>query len=303
MGDTGKGYWASVNDSEFGQFVGFASNFAGWAGIFVNLGMTIFSQLSQSDTDQILNAISGLKQDLAEGVAQLGDEIKVQAKQTQDTINRDENAAALSHSDAALDGIDSYIRTKDQVVLDLAVSEAVQGVSFYLELNQSPPDLFFMPGLIKAGTTRILAAGIENPAYLENAPNVAAELHTQTLLLRSMINTMKQSVDAAHVVTMKTHTIHSYRPRTVIDGFEHEELIPDDHEGVTPHRLDYFKVAGEPTEDPDSPEAQLARRRAEAARNEGVAIELADMGLAGFEQIQERWLIADGSVHIVKPVL
>ena len=112
--------------------------------------------------------------------------------------------------------------------------------------------------------------------------------------LAGMIDSMKRKVDAAHTVRQVSHSITCaplpqspvpaglpHRIVFVVDGFAHEE------DGV---RLEFFDAqqGHPPCEQPSGLEA-AARSSAIQARSQGVADELAVLGVPGFEQILQSW--------------
>jgi hypothetical protein len=174
---------------------------------------------------------------------------------------------------------------------------------FFSKLGQAPPDLFFLLGLIKAGTTRVAVAVIDDPKLFTSRPGVVAQILAQIALLASMIDLIKRTVDAAHVVTEKSHAVHSFPdPRIIIDGFAHDENVTDAQGIVTSHELQFFHAVGLPQFETD-PGAAQALRDAQNARNQGVADELAYTGVPGFEAILQDWktVVTDPNALPVRP--
>jgi hypothetical protein len=219
----------------------------------------------------------------------LGDLIKQQAQIIEATVNRDAVATALSHTDAALSSLNTFVRTKNADDLRFASNESVLGVGFFLELSQTPPDVFFLPGLIKAGTARIAVIVAQDPNFLTSRPDDVDQISRMIALLRAMIDSIKQRIDAAHIVNERDHIIHSVPPKGIIDGFVHNELITDALGDTTTQELQFFHAIGLP-EDPEDPRAAKALLHAQNARNQGVRDEIAFLGIPGFEAIALNWI-------------
>jgi hypothetical protein len=214
------------------------------------------------------------------------------AQQTQlvvDTTNRDAMALALSRSDIANGIIQDFLTNNNNPALDTAKTESIGGVRFFTELGLNAPDLpFFIPGLVKAGTIRILVIASEPLALREPRAAVVDDLN----LMAKMIDAIKRKVDAAHTVRQLSHSIRCPPLRQltvgppgrtvfVIDGFAHEE------NGI---RLEFFDAqrGNPPCEQPSGLENE-AQAAALQARNKGVAEELAFLGIPAFDQILQSW--------------
>src|SRR6201987_4827326 len=278
-----------INDSDVGQLLGLAANFSGTI-----QGIAAFISLfQQSDADKILGAISQLRQDIERDFKQLGDLIAQQTQLVVDTTNRDAMALALSRSDIANGRIQDFLTNNNNQALDTAKTESIGGVSFFTALGLNAPDLpFFIPGLVKAGTIRILVIASEPLALREPRAVVVDDLNLMVTFLATMIDAIKRKVDIAHTVTRISHSIRcSVLPQLtvgppgrtvfVVDGFAHEE------NGV---RLEFFDAQrGNPAcEQPSGLEGE-AQAAAIQARNKGVADELAFLGIPAFDQILQSW--------------
>ena len=289
-----KGFFENINGTEAGQFVALAANLTGFGSVLVQLTLGTISLFNESDTDKILNAISQLQAQLQMDFAQLGDLIKQQTQIITQTVNRDAMATALAHTDTGLFSLNTFVRTKNDADLRVALAESSEGVQFFLNLGQTPPDVFFMPGLVKAGTTRIAVIVMQDPSFFTSRPDYVDEIHQMVALLGSMIDLIKSTIDAAHTVNQKSHSEHcsplpqspvpeGLPPRTVfvIDGYDHEE------NGAV---LEFFDAqqGNPPCEQPSGLE-EGARSAAIQARNQGVADELAFMGIPGFEAVLQNW--------------
>ena len=278
-----------INDSDVGQLLGLAANFSGTI-----QGVAAFISLfQQSDSDKILGAISQLRQDIERDFKQLGDLITQQTQIVVDTVNRDTMALALSRSDIANGRIQDFLTNNNSQALETAKTESIGGVRFFTELGVNAPDLpFFIPGLVKAGTIRIFVIAAEPLALREPRAVVVDDVNLMVTFLGSMIDAIKRKVDAAHTVTRISHSIRCSavpqltvgppgRTVFVIDGFDHEE------NGV---RLEFFDAqrGNPPCEQPSGFENE-AQAAAIQARNQGVADELAFLGIPAFEQILQSW--------------
>jgi hypothetical protein len=278
-----------INDSDVGQLLGLAANFSGTI-----QGIAAFISLfQQSDADKILGAISQLRQDIERDFKQLGDLIAQQTQLVVDTTNRDAMALALSRSDIANGRIQDFLTNNNNQALDTAKTESIGGVRFFTELGLNAPDLpFFIPGLVKAGTIRILVIASEPLALREPRAVVVDDLNLMVTFLATMIDAIKRKVDIAHTVTRISHSIRcSVLPQLtvgppgrtvfVVDGFAHEE------NGV---RLEFFGAqrGNPPCEQPSGLEGE-AQAAAIQARNKGVADELAFLGIPAFDQILQSW--------------
>jgi hypothetical protein len=278
-----------INDSDVGQLLGLAANFSGTI-----QGIAAFISLfQQSDADKILGAISQLRQDIERDFKQLGDLIAQQTQLVVDTTNRDAMALALSRSDIANGRIQDFLTNNNNQALDTAKTESIGGVRFFTELGLNAPDLpFFIPGLVKAGTIRILVIASEPLALREPRAVVVDDLNLMVTFLATMIDAIKRKVDIAHTVTRISHSIRcSVLPQLtvgppgrtvfVVDGFAHEE------NGV---RLEFFDAqrGNPPCEQPSGLEGE-AQAAAIQARNKGVADELAFLGIPAFDQILQSW--------------
>lgn len=282
-----------INEGNAGHLVGFAANFSGTI-----QGIVAFISLfTQSDTDKILNAIDQLRQDIERDFRELGDLIKQQTQIVIDTVNRDTMALALSRSDIAVSRIQEFLTNNNNQALETAKAESIGGVRFFTELGLNSPDLpFFLPGLVKAGTIRIFVIAAEPPApgFREPRAVVVDDINLMVTFLASMIDSIKRKVDAAHTISEKSHSTtcpplpqspvpagQPHRIVFVIDGYSHEE------NGVL---LEFFDAqrGNFRCEQPSGFEEE-ALSGAIQARNQGVADELAFLGVPGFEQVLQSW--------------
>ena len=232
--------------------------------------------------------------------AQLGDLIQQQTQIIVDTVNRDGMALALASSDVATARIQAFLSNGDNVALETAETESIAGVQFFNELGLSSyaDMLFFLPGLVKAGSIRIFVLASEPLNVREPGAVIADNMGSMINLLLNMIDTIKSTVDAAHTVNEKSHIHHCpihqeirvgatpaigapFRNVTVIDGYYHEERGQE---------LAFFDAqqGANPCEQPSGHEA-AALAAARQDRAQGVTDELNFIGIPYFEQVLQSW--------------
>ena len=131
MPDESQTFWGQINARNAAQLLSFAANFGQVSGIAVQIVMGIISQFSESDTQLILDAINQLQVQLQTDFFQLANLIVQQAKIIEQTIDRDAMATALSHTDAAISEMNTFLQTRNPTDLSLANDESAVGlVSF-----------------------------------------------------------------------------------------------------------------------------------------------------------------------------
>jgi hypothetical protein len=298
-------FFKSINDSEAGQFLSLGANFSGLASVAVQVINEILSLLSPSDTEKILAAINDLGTQIQEDFQQLGELIQRQTQIILKNDNRIGMATALSHSDAAIFSLRIFLRTRNADDLRFARNESVLGATYFTNLlTGQPPDPFFLPGLIKAGTTRIMVAAAEDPNFRRSSPADVAVISEMIALLASMIAVIKSTTDKAHFVFQERHGITTEPPRVVIEGFAHRENVVSVDENDVRHvntvQFEFFHVSGLP-EDEDDPRAAQAFREVQAARVQGVIAELAFIGVPGFDQVLQNWKAAIANPVVAPP--
>jgi len=289
----------SIQNSGALQLIGVIANCSGI--ISSTLGVISFVEgLTQPSNSDILNAIQQLQQTLETDFAALGDLIQQQTQIIVNTVNRDGMALALSNSDVALDRIQDFLSNGDNSALETAESASIAGISFFSELDlTSPADLlFFLPGLVKAGTVRVFVIASE-PLKVRETVNVIVEnITAMVTLLSAMIDSVVSTITAAHTVNTVSHIIRCpglqqvakanspdfvppERIVTVIDGDYHEER------GI---QLQFFDAqrGNPPCEQPSGLEG-IALAAAEQARTQGISDELAFIGIPQFQQILQSW--------------
>jgi hypothetical protein len=194
------GFFKSINDNEAGQLLALAANASGVAGAALSIASGVISLFKESDTDMILSAIDQLRQDLEKDVAQLGDLINKQSQMILQNEDRLAVATAIGHSNTALDKLARVARTKDRADLEAADTESDIGVQFFLALPADPPDPFFLPGLSKAGSVRVLTIVAEDPDF-RSRPEDVSQIADLSLRFASLIESVKQTVRASHTLT------------------------------------------------------------------------------------------------------
>lgn len=287
----------SISESDSLQLIGVVANCSGI--LSSTLGVISFVQsLQQPDNSTILDAINKLQQTLDTDFAQLGDLIQQQTQIIVDTVNRDGMALALSNSDVATARIQAFLSNGDNNALETAETASIAGVAFFNELGLSSfaDMLFFLPGLVKAGSIRIFVIASEPLGVREPVNVIVDNISSMVNLLADMIDTIKSTVDAAHTIVEKSHTARCpiqrqiraagapgarFREVTVIDGYFHEER------GQVLQFFDAQQGANQ-CEQPSGLEAE-AKAAAQQARAQGVAEELAFMGIPHFESVLQSW--------------
>ena len=248
----------------------------------------------------VADAIDKMQETLDRDFAQLGDLIQGQTQIIVDTVNRDGMAAALANSDVASARIQAFLSNGDKEALETAVTELIRGVQFFTELNLSSYAdlLFFLPGLVKAGTIRVFVLASEPQSVREPTNVIVDNISSMANLLSTMIDTIKSTVDAAHTVNAKTRVVRcpllpqiseraepvqggSFRDVIVVDGYYHEER------GQILASFD-ASVEVDPCDRSYKPNP-AALATAQKARAQGVGHELAFIGIPYFEQILQLW--------------
>ena len=285
----------SISNSGSLQLIGVIANCSGI--LSSALGAISFVQsLQEPDNSQILDAINKLQQTLDTDFAQLGDLIQQQTQIIVDTVNRDGMALALSNSDVATARIQTFLANGDNNALETAETASIAGIEFFNELglNSFADMLFFLLGLVKAGSVRIFVIASEPLAVREPVKVIVDNISSMVSLLANMIDTIKTTVDAAHTVVEKSPTARCpilqqitapaaprFRDVTVIDGYFHEE-----HGQV----LQFFDaLQGANQCEPLSVQQAEALAAAQQARAQGVIDELAFMGIPHFESVLQSW--------------
>ncbi len=206
-----EGFFERLNESELGQLAEFGSKLGGTYTFVAG----IVSLFEESDTDKILGAIEQLREEMQRNFQQLGDLIIQQTQIIVDVDNRNAMASALASSETAYFQLQRYLETNAMDALEAAENESLRGVGFFTNLGGSP-DPYFVPGLLKAGTIRLLVIAAEPLSFRSDAETITAQINKISATLRAMIDSIQQRVEAAHTV----------------DRVSHERLCPDCN---TPH--------------------------------------------------------------------
>ena len=278
-----------IKDSQFGELL----EFGGKINSAIGFVSTVSSLFSESDTTKILNAIDQLRQDLEREFTQLGDLIVQQTETIVDATNRAAMATALSHSDAGRLSLERALGIGDNEAMLIAENESNIGVQFFLNLGTAQP--FFIPGLIKAGTIRIMVIAAQDSS-IGALPGVIDQVNEMIADLEAMIRKIKRTVDASHETVRKSHIERcpanpqlnpisplAARDVLIIDGFSH---LPDDQ------TLTFFnaRLNGQNRCEPSpSTLVQRARTSADDARNRGVVAELEAIGVPRYEEVVRAW--------------
>jgi len=289
----------SIQNSDALQLIGVIANCSGI--LSSALAVVSFVQgLTEPDNSQLLSAIEQLQQTLNADFTALGNLIQQQTQIIVDTVNRDGMALALANSDVAMAQIQDFLSHNNNEALDTAEADSVAGLAFFTELDLTTPSdlLFFLPGLIKAGTVRAFVIASEPLKDREPSDVVVENITSMVTLLSAMIDSVVSTVTTAHTVDVKSHTIRCaplqqvvesntpdfdtpFRTVTVIDGYNHEER------SVV---LQFFDAQrnNPPCEQPSGFE-KAALAAAEQVRAQGITDELAFIGIPQFKQILQSW--------------
>jgi hypothetical protein len=293
----------TISNSDSLQFIGVIANCSGI--ISSTLAVISFIQgLTEPNNSQILNAIEQLQQTLNADFTALGNLIQQQTQIIVDTVNRDGMALALSNSDVAMAQIQDFLSNNNDSLVT-AEADSVAGISFFSELDLTAPAdlLFFLPGLVKAGTVRVFVIASEPLKDREPTDVIVENITAMITLLSAMIDSVVSTITAAHTINTKSHTIRCsalqqvveantpyankpdfdtpYRTVTVIDGYYHKER------GII---LQFFDAqrGNPPCEQPTGFEEE-ALAAAEQARTQGISDELSFIGIPQFQLILQSW--------------
>ena len=201
------GFFQGINNSEAGAIISLAANCLGIYGFAAPL---IAGLLGGSGSDQdVLDAIDRLAQELEEDFTQLGNLILQQIQLVLQNENTIALAEALAHSGTAMDQLTYWMRTGQDEALQSALNESDLGIQFFLALpgtaadpgqaSQTQP--YFLPGMTKAGTVRILALMARDGTELWRFDEDVTEVTNIIDLVEGMLASIRRSVTAAHTVT------------------------------------------------------------------------------------------------------
>jgi hypothetical protein len=297
-GDSDDGFFAGINKAEGGQLLSFAANcfqVYGFIEPFIAGGI---GESGPSNQD-ILDAINRLAQELEVDFAQLGSLIVQQIQLVMQNEDAIALAEALAHSGTAMDHLANWLATTQDADLQFALNESDLGIQFFLALPATAQDPgqasqtqpYFLPGMAKAGTVRVLALMARDGTELWRIPADVQEISEIIALVEGMITSIEASVNAAHTVVWGPQP-DSADP--VIWGYFQEER------GAV---IEFFPAGPLVTNTAEYAQSQklvaAALSRAEAARAAGVAAELEFLGIPHFQALVDgQW-----KVIITDPIL
>ena len=281
-------YFAWINSTQAGQLISLAANclqIYGFAAPYI---------FGSGPTNQdVLDAIAALSQQLDVDFSELGNLIEQQIQLVLANENAIALADALAHTGTAMDHLTTLMRTRNPADLAAADNESDLGIQFFLALPATASDPgqasqtqpYFLPGIAKAGTVRILALMARDGTPLWKIGADVTQVQQIIALMEGMIASIGATVNAAHTVVWGTE------PGTadpVVWGYVHEER------GQV---LEFFPAGPAATNAAGFAAAQkrvvAARAAAEAARSAGVTAELAFMGIPQYQALVDgHWKVA-----------
>jgi hypothetical protein len=291
-GSSEQGFFATINGSGAGQLLSLAANCFQVYGFVEPLIAGAIGE-SGPDNQDILDAIDQLAQELEVDFAQLGDLVVQQIQLVLENEDAIALADALAHSGTAMDHLTNWLRTKQDADLQFALNESDLGIQFFIALPATAEDPgqasqtqpYFLPGMAKAGTVRVLALMARDGTQLWRVVGDVGEVSEIITLLEDMIASIEGSVNAAHTL------VWGQEPGSAdpaIWGYFHEE-----HGTV----LQFFPAGPLATNAAEYAQSQkliaAARGRADTARAAGVAAELAYLGIPQYQAlIDGQWRAA-----------
>jgi hypothetical protein len=276
---TPQGFFAGISASEAGQLLSLSANCLQ----VVGFALQIYDQV-EGDQD-VVDAIAALSQKLDQDFAQLGNLIEQQIQLVLQNENAIALAQALSHSGTAMDHLITWMRTKSPNDLAAADNESDLGIQFFLALPASGSDPgqasqtqpYFLPGIARAGTTRLLVLQARDGTQLWKVGPDVSEMQQIIALMDGMISSVEATVNAAHTIVWENEPGVA---DPVILGYMHEEHGQN---------LQFFS-AGPPATNAASfatlqKRVSAARAAAGTARAVGVTAELAYIGIPGYQAL------------------
>ena len=205
-------------------------------------------------------------------------------------------ALALSRSDIAFNRIREFLTNNNNQALEDARAESIGGVRFHRTWSKLVRSTVLSSWFSQGGYNSDFRDCFGTRGLREPRAVVVDDVNLMINFLASMIGSIKRKVDAAHIITTKSHyancpliqpivlgdrTEFGGRKVFVIDGYSHEE---------NDVRLEFFDAQRDnlPCEQP-SPWQEQAWLDAIQARRKGVTDELAFLGVPGFQQILQSW--------------
>lgn len=317
MTDTDMGFFQGINSGEVGSLIGLTANCLQIYGFGAQL---ISSLVSESDKDQILDAVASLEQKMDDDFSALGALIDQQIKLVLENEDSIALASAMAHTGTAMDKLTRYLRVGDPADLESADTESDLGIQFFLALPETASDPsqasqtqpFFIPGITKAGTVRVLVL-MANDGVVRRIASDVQQIKAIIALADGMIGSVSAAVDSAHTVVLKTTEIPNAEaadedpltpgtdrraaggaPEVIYDGYDHEER------GQV---LGFYSADGARTF--NDPRVTRAKAAADAGRKQGVAEELAFLGIPQIESLVGKWqalLVNPVTVGQVAPI-
>jgi hypothetical protein len=137
-------------------------------------------------------------------------------------------ADALAHSGTAMDHLTTFMRTRNTTDLAAADNESDLGIHFLLALPATASDLgqasqtqpYFLPGIAKAGTVRILVSIARDGNALWRVEADVTQIQEIIALMEGMLSSIKGTVNAAHTAVWGTEPSVA---DPVVWGYFHEE--------------------------------------------------------------------------------
>ncbi len=278
---TAQKFWQNITTGTAGQVLSLSANCLQ----IVGFAWQIYSQIEDPDNQDVLDAITALSEKLDQDFAQLGTLIDQQIQLVLQNENAIALAQALSHSGTAMDHLITWMRTRSPDDLAAADNESDLGIQFFLALpaNGSDPGQasqtqpYFLPGIAKAGTTRLLVLQARDGTQLWRVDQDVNEMQQIIALMDGMISSVEATVNASHTIVWGTEPNIT---DPVILGYFHEEYG---------HTLQFFS-AGPPATNAASyatlqKRVTAARTQADTARAAGVTAELAYIGIPQYQAL------------------
>jgi hypothetical protein len=288
-------YLSDLNDTEEAEILGLAAN------CFQVYSFMAPLLLGDPGTEEVLNAIDQLKQEMEVDFAWLGSLIVRQIRLSLANENGIALAQALAHTGTAMDHLANWARTKQDADLQFALNESDLGIQFFLalpattddpnEASRTQPN--FLPGMAKSGTVRVLALMARDGAPLWKVEEDILEVRQIIDLLEGMIESIEANVNAAHTVVWGQQ-VGTADP--VEWAYFHEE------DGTVLQIFPAGPVATNAAEyAQEHKRIAAALSAAEAARAKGVVDELASLGIPHYQAlIDTEWEIAiTNPLHVI----
>jgi hypothetical protein len=259
MTATDEAFFPGLYSGEVGSLIGLTTNCLQLDGF----GEELISGLGTgSDTDWILEPTARLERqnvDFAVPGPLIDEEVEL--------------AGGIAQAGTAVDRVIRYLRIRDAADQWSDDTELDHRGQVFLELPEtgsdprpaSPMQPFFIPGVERAATVRALAL-IANAGNACDLSGDGKQIQALVALVQGVIASVAAAVEAAHTVE-RDH-----------DGYRHLERGQP---------LGFFSAGGGRT--PIDPRVAKARAAAESAMRQGVAAELAFIGIPQLESLVGKW--------------